>query len=167
MGLSIVQPLQSSRYIRIFFVLFLSALGAGCVPQTKTETKPPEGLLAPRANEFNRFVRWRRYVEAKIFVDPAIQAEWLMERERLRGTDNIVEYSLRDVVYRKNGTEAWVIVVYERYLLPSPVLQRNVRAQQWKFIQTNWFFSGEVDKIPKDPSISPPSSRPATLKSPR
>jgi hypothetical protein len=140
--------------------LFFGLLLCGCVTQKKIETKPPEGLLAPRANEFNRFVRWRRYVEAKIFVDPAIQAEWLMERERLRGQDNIVEYTLRDAVYRKNGTEAWVIVVYERYMLSSPVLQRVVRAQQWKFIKINWFFAGEVDKIPKETPASPPASRP-------
>ncbi|MCB9641204.1 MAG: hypothetical protein H6728_04265 [Myxococcales bacterium] len=129
-------------------IIFVFA-GWGCHPQKKTEIRPPAGLLMPRVRDFNKSMRWRRYSEAKTYVEPDNQAEWMMERERTRGMDNIAEYALRDIVFREEGREAWVIVVYQRFQLPSTVVQRQVRAQRWKYVKNNWYFSEEKEKIPK------------------
>ncbi|MEM1010200.1 MAG: hypothetical protein AAGJ35_14495 [Myxococcota bacterium] len=142
--------------------LLLCVLCGGCRPtkkDEKTEAELHRIALLPRVRQFNRYMRWKHFTAAKPFVHPKQQFAWLVEREKSKGNDNIVDLSMRDVTYRNQGAEAFVLVIYQRYRLPSTQLKREVMLQKWVYQDHNWFFVKDVEKLPPKLRKVPPLRR--------
>ena len=134
-------------------LLLMALLGVlwGCHPKKNApKPEPPKEVLMARVNEFVRYIRWKHFVAVKPLVDPTIQTEWMMKRERERELDHIADIEARDVTYRKEGKEAYVMMITQRYRLPSTVLKRVVTLHKWVFKYNNWYYSDEVDSMPKE-----------------
>jgi hypothetical protein len=146
----------------------LALLGVlwGCHPKKDApKPEPPKDVLMARVNEFVRYIRWKHFVAVKPLVDPTIQTEWIMKRERERELDHIADIEARDVTYRKEGKEAYVMMITQRYRLPSTVLKRVVTLHKWVFKFNNWYYSDEVDEMPKE--VKAPAKKTAAVGSDR
>ncbi len=151
----------------------LGFLLLGChTVKDKESPAAPKSQLAYRAKVFNQFLRWRSYKRAKELVAPGLRSKYMMKWEKERGRVNITGTDVRDITVQKNGKEAHVLVVHQRYTSRRPALKRIVFRQKWVAHEGVWFYVGKpveraasklrVPKTPVKPPVKPRPRRTVT-----
>lgn len=115
--------------------------------------------LRDAVREYADATRWGHIAKAATFVPVAKRAEFLEGRRRAAAAMRILEVDLRGVRLAPDNESAQVIVAIAFTADGSPVIQRHLVEQKWRWQRTGWMLIGR-DRVKAPP---PTATKPADL----
>lgn len=151
------QAPKARPWMCVSLVACLALTLAGCPQKTNVKDDDeiipaPAAALRARAQSFNRFLRWRTYSRAKPFVSPALRRNLMLKWVREDPTMRITGFAIRDVTIVKKDKEGVVLIVQNRYRMPSVTLKRVLVQQRWVAKKGIWFYQGDEPTKAKTPA---------------
>jgi hypothetical protein len=105
---------------------------------------PGQDELERSVDAFNKYLRWKQYAKAKLFVLPNRERAFLRFAQRVESNLDINEFSTDDVTIDKSDdtaglrTEARVQIRLEYTRLPSNVYHKVLLEQVWLIQDGQW-----------------------------
>jgi hypothetical protein len=111
----------------------------------------PEGNLTDQVRRYNEAVLWQNVGGAAHFV-PSDQRKAFVKNQRDQlATRHVTEYTIREVrPGAKPDDEALVVVESSWYGISDTTLHTEVRYQQWRYRDRQWWMVGELKDDPAE-----------------
>ncbi|MCA9520983.1 MAG: hypothetical protein KC609_08425 [Myxococcales bacterium] len=112
-------------------------LATGCgVPATSGEK------LRTSVLHYNESYRWGKYYTASLHLELKKRKAFL--ESTIDSKVRVTEYDIREVIHNSAKKEAYVIVRYNWYALPSLRVHTSTYRQHWKYKDTAWLLVDQM-----------------------
>lgn len=119
-------------------ILLALVLASACgVPATSGEK------LRNSVMHYNESYRWGKYYTASLHLEVKKRKAFI--ESTVDSRVRVTEYDIREVIHNSAKKEAYIIVRYNWYVLPSLVVHTSVYRQHWKYKDTGWLLVGQKE----------------------